>query len=139
MRGIKGKNTKPEHRIRKLLHRAGYRYRLHAKELPGRPDLVFRQRRALIFVHGCFWHGHDDCHLFRLPKSRTDFWADKIGANIERDMLQLAKLHDTRWRTAIVWECALRGRHRIEDAEILDRLSLFLDDPERIAIEIRGA
>ena len=80
MAGIKGKNTKPELVIRSALHRRGFRFRLHRKDLPGKPDLVFTRRNAVIFVHGCFWHGHD-CHLFRWPKNREDFWREKIGKN----------------------------------------------------------
>lgn len=85
MAGIKGKDTKPEILVRQLLHRNGFRFRLHQKHLPGRPDIVLKRFNAVIFVNGCFWHGHHRCHLFRLPKSRRDFWQDKIWANRERD------------------------------------------------------
>ena len=87
MAGIRGKNTKPELAMRSALHRRGFRFRLHCKELPGKPDLVFRKFRAVIFVHGCFWHGHG-CHLFKWPKTRSEFWQQKIHSNIDRDRRQ---------------------------------------------------
>jgi len=115
MAAVRAKDTKPELIVRRGLHALGFRYRLQARDLPGRPDLVFPKHRAVIFVHGCFWHGHD-CSLFRLPETRPGFWRDKIAGNAERDAKALIKLQDLGWRTAIVWECALRGPHR-QDAE----------------------
>ena len=112
MAGIRGKNTKPELLLRSKLHRLGFRFRLHRQDLPGRPDLVFPKRGAAIFVHGCFWHGHD-CHLFRLPKSRTEFWKEKIAGNVARDQRQIAALKEAGWRVGIVWECAMKGRTRL--------------------------
>lgn len=108
MSGIRGKDTKPEWLIRRGLHALGYRYRLHDGALPGRPDLVFARHKAVIFVHGCFWHGHD-CSLFRLPSTRTEFWKNKIQSNRSRDELASANLALEGWRVAVVWECALRG------------------------------
>src|SRR5690606_36892348 len=110
MSGIKSKDTKPEIQIRQLLHRAGYRYRLHRKDLPGRPDLVLSRYNTTLFVNGCFWHGHDDCDLFRLPKSREDFWKMKISGNKVRDLRKQTELLELGWRVGVVWECALKGK-----------------------------
>lgn len=109
MAGIRGKNTKPELLLRSGLHRAGFRFRLHDRRLPGKPDLVFPKYRAVIFVHGCFWHGHE-CRLFRWPKSRAGFWREKIERNRETDKRAEAALVSAGWRCAIVWECALKGK-----------------------------
>ena len=108
MSGIRGKNTKLETLVRSQLHRQGFRFRLHVKELPGKPDIVLPKYRAVIFVHGCFWHGHD-CDLFRIPGSRSDFWQSKIERNRERDCKAKGTLISDGWRVAVVWECALRG------------------------------
>lgn len=139
MAGIGGKNTKPEMIVRKLLHGAGFRYRLHNRKLPGKPDLVFKKYGAVVFVHGCFWHGHDDCALFRLPKSRTDFWAAKIDSNIYRDESQIASLRDMGWRMAVIWECALKGRRKTSSEALLQELSGFLRSNDAEIVEIRGA
>lgn len=108
MSGIRGRNTKPEILIRSLLHRQGFRFRLHARDLPGKPDIVLPRYHAVIFVHGCFWHGHD-CPLFKWPVTRTDFWRDKIGRNRTNDHKASEALLASGWRVGIVWECALRG------------------------------
>ncbi|MBM3114251.1 very short patch repair endonuclease [Jeongeupia naejangsanensis] len=108
MSGIRGKNTKPEMLIRKALHARGFRYRLHAPDLPGKPDLVFPRYKAVLFVHGCFWHGHPGCKHFRLPGTRTDFWASKITANCVRDSKQQHLLIEKGWRVLVIWECATR-------------------------------
>lgn len=108
MSGIRGRNTKPEILVRSLLHRHGFRFRLHARELPGKPDIVLPGYRAAIFIHGCFWHGHD-CPLYRLPGTRTDFWRAKIDRNRTSDQKARDRLLAMGWRVAIVWECALRG------------------------------
>lgn len=136
MAGIKSKNTKPELLIRSGLHKRGFRYRLHDKALVGKPDLVFRKKYAVIFIHGCFWHGHD-CHLFKLPSTRTEWWKDKIKATKKRDLKVQKELRLLGWRQANVWECALRGRQRIDLERVLDRLEGWLDndDPE---LNIRG-
>ena len=103
MAGIRGRNTKPELVIRSVLHRRGFRFRLYRRDLPGKPDLVFPKHRAVIFIHGCFWHGHG-CHLFRWPKTREDFWREKIGSNMARDRRQFSALRDAGWRVATIWE-----------------------------------
>lgn len=115
MSGIRGKNTKPEMIVRRLLHGMGYRYRLHARELPGKPDIVFRQRRLAIFVHGCFWHRHPDpaCKLARMPKSRVDFWEPKLEGNRARDEANVATLEGMGWKVLLVWECQLRDREQL--------------------------
>lgn len=112
MSGIRGKNTKPELVLRKGLHAMGFRFRLHDRALPGKPDLVFPGRRAVLFAHGCFWHGHD-CHLFKWPSSREDFWVSKIRRNRELDGIALQRLKEAGWRVGIVWECAVKGRARL--------------------------
>lgn len=111
MAGIRGADTKPELILRRGLHKRGFRYRLHDRSLPGRPDMVFPGHNAVLFADGCFWHGHD-CHLFKWPKSRKEFWREKIGGNIERDRRNEQALLDAGWRVARVWECALKGKTR---------------------------
>jgi DNA mismatch endonuclease (patch repair protein) len=110
MSRIRGKHTGPEMIVRRLVHRMGYRYRLHGKGLPGRPDLVFPARQRVIFVHGCFWHRHGDsaCKLARLPKSRRDFWIPKLDANKVRDVENQKKLRSLRWKSLVIWECQLK-------------------------------
>lgn len=108
MSRIGSRNTKPEMVLRQGLHAAGFRYRLHAKNLPGSPDIVLPKYRSVILVHGCFWHAHEGCRNFRLPKSNTDFWREKLVRNAERDTRQLEELQDAGWRTLVVWECATR-------------------------------
>jgi DNA mismatch endonuclease (patch repair protein) len=125
MSGIRSKDTLPEMVVRKALHAAGFRYRLHDKRLPGKPDLVFPKYKAAVFVHGCFWHGHD-CHLFRLPATRTDFWRTKIAGNVERDRKAAAHLRDSGWHVGTVWECALKGKTRLATEDILRALTSWL-------------
>ena len=108
MSRIRGKDTAPEVLVRKLLWRSGLRFRLHESGLPGRPDIVLRRWRVAVFVHGCFWHHHDNCPLFRLPATRTDFWEAKLKRNQERDLDAIRMLRMAGWRVAVVWECALR-------------------------------
>lgn len=136
MAGIRDKNTRPELAIRTALHRRGFRYRLHRKDLPGKPDLVFSGRKAVIFVHGCFWHGHD-CHLFRWPGSREEFWRDKIGTNIERDQLQYQTLVEAGWRIGTVWECALKGKTRLPFDKVVDQCSVWLKSDIK-TLDVRG-
>lgn len=126
MSGIKGKDTKPEILVRQLLHRAGYRFRLHQKDLPGRPDLVLSRYNTALFVNGCFWHGHEDCHLFRLPKSRQDVWKVKISGNKARDLRKQTELFELGWRVGVVWECTLKGKTALDDDSILRRLEEFI-------------
>ena len=104
MAGIKGKNTKPEIQVRKALHAAGFRFRLHDKKLPGKPDIVLRKYKTVVFVHGCFWHGHE-CEKFRWPKTRRAFWRKKILANRKRDSTAVRDLEKTGWVTVAIWEC----------------------------------
>lgn len=125
MSGIKGANTAPELAIRSGLHRLGYRFRLHDRKLPGRPDIVLRSRGVVIEVRGCFWHGHD-CNLFRWPKSRGEFWAQKIIGNINRDTRNRLALLNAGWRVAEVWECQLKGPQRRPLDDVLETLSEFL-------------
>lgn len=136
MSGIRATDTKPEMLIRKALHASGFRYRLHDRRLPGKPDIVLPKYNAVVFVHGCFWHGHT-CHLFRLPKSRTEFWQEKIEGNRFRDRKNRKLLLDTGWRVAEVWECAVKGKFRLDAAETIVRLVEWLsgDSPE---FEVRG-
>lgn len=110
MSRIGPRDTAPELAIRKALHRAGYRFRLHRKDLPGRPDLTLPKHRAVIFVHGCFWHGHEGCRDFRIPKTNSAFWREKIERNIERDRGAILKLSSLGWRVFIVWECATKTK-----------------------------
>jgi DNA mismatch endonuclease, patch repair protein len=105
---IRSRNTKPEIAVRSLIHRMGYRYRLHASDLPGRPDLVFRARRKVIFVHGCFWHLHRNCPNCRLPKSRRDYWKPKLERNAMRDKQVRQRLRHLGWRFSVGWECELK-------------------------------
>ncbi|WP_197411517.1 MULTISPECIES: very short patch repair endonuclease [unclassified Sphingopyxis] len=109
MARIKGRDTKPEMRVRRALHAAGLRYRLHAKNLPGKPDIVLPSRRIAIFVHGCFWHRHPDpsCKLARMPKSRIDFWQNKLEGNRARDERNEAALRTTGWDVRVIWECEI--------------------------------
>ncbi|ULB09181.1 DNA mismatch endonuclease Vsr [Cereibacter azotoformans] len=116
MSGIRGKNTKPELVLRRSLHAAGYRFRLHAKGVPGKPDIVMPKYRAVILVHGCFWHRHDGCRYSTLPSTRTEFWMAKFKANVARDEVVRAALLEAGWRVATVWECALRTEAGVSDA-----------------------
>ena len=117
MARVRGRDTKPEMVVRRLLHSMGYRYRLHAKELPGSPDIVFWRRRLVIFVHGCFWHRHPDpqCPLARLPKSRLDFWLPKLECNRARDVANIEQLHAMGWKVLLVWECRLKDREQLKN------------------------
>lgn len=108
MSGIRGRNTKPEMLVRSLLHRQGFRFRLHARDLPGHPDIVLPRYHTVIFVHGCFWHGHENCRLFRWPKTREEFWRNKITRNRKNDRKSVQELLDAGWRVGIIWECMLR-------------------------------
>jgi len=125
MSGIRGKDTKPEVLIRKALHGRGFRYRLHASDLPGKPDLVFPRYRAALFVHGCFWHGHD-CKFFKLPATRPDFWEQKINGNRKRDRRQLVALKEKGWRTLVVWECMTRKGAALSFSMLIDCIENWL-------------
>jgi len=124
MSRIRGKDTAPEMIVRRLVHRMGYRYRLHRNDLPGRPDLVFPARRKVIFVHGCFWHRHPDsaCKLARLPKSRLDFWLPKLESNRRRDLAKQEELRAKGWDFLVIWECQLNNM-----ASMTKNIKAFLD------------
>lgn len=108
MSAIKGRNTRPEIDLRKALHAAGFRYRLHGKDLPGRPDIVLGRWRCAVFVHGCFWHRHEGCHFTTTPATRPEFWQDKFLSNVARDRRNIENLLAAKWRVAVVWECSCR-------------------------------
>jgi DNA mismatch endonuclease (patch repair protein) len=129
MAGIRGVNTNPEMAIRRGLHALGWRYRLHARGLPGKPDLVFASRRAVIFVDGCFWHGHD-CALFKWPSTRPEFWREKVAGNIARDLKVRRELLDRGWRVLDVHECVLKGKGRWPVDEVLAECARFLEGDE---------
>lgn len=122
MAGIRGRDTKPELMIRRHLHAQGLRFRLVARDLPGRPDIVLPRWKVVVFAHGCFWHGHQNCTYFRLPKTRPEFWEAKIRRNAERDSDAIAKLRESGWRVAVIWECALRK----DPGRTLNRLVPFV-------------
>lgn len=122
MARVRSKNTKPEKLVRKLVFAMGYRYRLHAKDLPGRPDLVFRRLRKVILVHGCFWHRHPGCALARLPKSRVDFWIPKLETNRKRDQRNMRALKKEGWTVLTLWECQLG-----DSGQLQNRVRRFLD------------
>lgn len=124
MAGIKGRDTRPELALRRALHARGFRYRLHAKNVPGRPDLVLSKFSAAVFVHGCFWHRHTGCRYATTPASRTDFWQSKFEENIARDARVHRALIHSGWRVATVWECALRSNYRL--AAVADCLATWL-------------
>lgn len=126
MARIKGKDTLPEFYVRRILHFSGFRYRLHVKGIPGRPDIVLRSRQRLIFVNGCFWHGHD-CHGTRLPKSNRKFWSDKINGNRARDERNLAECRQLGWSCLVVWECALRGKGRLSEERLSREIITWLE------------
>lgn len=107
MSRIKGKDTKPEMLVRSFLHANGFRYRLHVKELPGKPDIVLPKYKTVIFVHGCFWHGHEECKKADLPKTRTEWWDNKINGNKINDDKVLSRLKDTGWKVIVLWTCQL--------------------------------
>lgn len=109
MSRIKGKNTKPELLVRKFLHANGYRYKLHDKSLPGKPDIVLPKYKTVIFVNGCFWHGHKNCKYFVIPKTRTDWWLNKINGNIANDVNALKALKKAGWKIITIWECGLKA------------------------------
>ncbi len=114
MSRIRGKDTKPELALRSALHGLGLRYRLHDRSLPGEPDLVFRRRKTVVFVHGCFWHRHQGCPIATTPKSNTDFWLEKFTRNVRRDADNRRALEATGWRVLIAWECQLSSKAKVQ-------------------------
>lgn len=115
MAQVKSENTSPELAIRKLLHRLGYRFRLHRKDLPGKPDIVLPKHKTVVFVHGCFWHGHSGCKRAARPASNTDFWNKKLDRNIERDRKAREDLERMGWRVITIWECEIKNAEKLED------------------------
>ncbi|MCK9264720.1 MAG: DNA mismatch endonuclease Vsr [Deltaproteobacteria bacterium] len=113
MSRVRSQDTAPEMKVRSITHRLGYRYRLHRKDLPGNPDLVFPSRKKVIFVHGCFWHGHDCSRGGRIPKANTKYWQGKINKNIERDKKNQEALQSLGWETLIIWECDLKDPDKV--------------------------
>lgn len=134
MSRIGSKDTKPELVVRRGLHAKGYRYRLHNRELTGKPDIVLSKFRAVIFVHGCFWHAHENCKFFTLPKSNAAFWQKKLRGNRERDQLSQRRLNESGWRVMIVWECATR---KLPTDRVIDAISKWLIS-DRSFFELSG-
>lgn len=134
MSGIRARDTRIEVAVRKALFARGFRYRLNVQRLPGRPDLVLPRYNAAVFIHGCYWHGHD-CGLFRLPSTNREFWQTKINSNRERDLRNAAALRAAGWRVAVVWECALRGRGEDAVCKVAHNLARWLAG-QRGSIEI---
>jgi len=137
MSRIRSRDTKPEMIVRKALHAGGYRFRLHRRDLPGRPDLILPKWQAAVFVHGCFWHRHD-CSYFKMPTTREDFWREKIARNVERDRAARAALAASGWKVLIVWECALRGKWRLTSEKLANALDNFISVQGSEFREIRG-
>ena len=123
MSRIKGKNTKPEMLVRKFLHKNGYRYRLNYSRLPGKPDIVLPKYKSVIFINGCFWHGHKGCNYFVVPKTRTEWWVEKINGTIERDEIKINELEKKGWSVKTLWECELKPEKR---TKTLDSLLVIL-------------
>lgn len=121
MRAVKSQDTSPEKKVRQLLHRAGYRFSLHRKDLPGKPDLVFPSRKAIVFIHGCFWHQHQGCRRAKRPTSNIIYWNKKLNRNIERDKENLTALKSQGWQVYTIWEC------EVSDNEKIQKLKTFLD------------
>ena len=121
MASISGRDTAPEIAVRRLVRSLGVGYRLHARDLPGRPDLVFRGRRSVIFVHGCFWHRHDGCRFTSTPRPRSAFWSEKFRKNVERDQRNLRELEASQWKVLVIWECEIHNKE-----EMRNRITTFL-------------
>lgn len=137
MAGIRGKDTKPELVIRRGLHALGFRFRLHDRQLPGRPDMVLPRWRAAILIHGCFWHGHD-CPLFKWPKTREQFWREKIDGNRARDAVTEELLDRAGWRVLKIWECSMKGPSRLATGTVAPIAAEWLRGDQREG-EIRGS
>lgn len=123
MSKVRSKDTSPELRVRRLAHALGFRFRLHRRDLPGSPDMVFPRLRKVVFVHGCFWHRHEDCSKASSPKSREAYWEEKFARNVDRDRCATAALAEMEWKVMVVWECETHPRDR---AALADRLAHFL-------------
>ena len=133
MSGIRGKNTRPELALRRALHARGFRFRLHSGKVHGRPDLILPKHRAVVFVHGCFWHRHEGCRYATVPATRPEFWLAKFDANVARDSAVRTRLLEDGWRVAAVWECSLRKPEQVEAST--ETLSIWLRT-EELQIEI---
>lgn len=136
MAGIRGTNTKPELMIRKALHRKGFRYSLHRKNLPGKPDLVLPKYKAVLFVNGCFWHKHG-CNLFKMPSSRTEFWTQKLERNVANDLKAVEMLRQKGWRVGVIWECALKGTRKANFESVIATCNKWLLS-KKDYLEIKG-
>ena len=136
MAGISGKNTRPEMLVRHGLHSRGFRYLLHYRKLPGKPDLVFPKYHAVFFLNGCFWHGHD-CSLFKWPSTRAEFWQRKIEGNKRKDKETIDALRRLGWRVLVIWECTLKGKGRLTFESIIDQSEKWLRS-DNVMSEIRG-
>jgi len=136
MSGIRGKNTKPELAIRNRLHALGFRYRIHDTRKPGKPDIVLPKYHAVILIHGCFWHGHD-CHLFRMPATRREFWQAKIERNRLNDENALQQLKDGGWRVLIIWECSVKGKQHLPVDEVIKTTAEWLQSNDGFT-QVRG-
>lgn len=136
MSGIQAKNTKPEIMVRKALFAQGYRYKLHDKKLPGKPDLVLPKYQTVIFVHGCFWHKHN-CHLFKWPSTRPDFWKEKLNGNAKRDQVVMQILRSNGWKVLVIWECALKGKHKQKIDKVVNQTIKFVHN-SRLHFEVMG-
>lgn len=132
MQQIKGKDTKPEILLRKLLFAEGFRYRINDRKLPGKPDIVLKKYNTVIFVNGCFWHGHQNCRYFVVPKTRTEFWTDKIKGNKERDHRNISLLKEAGWNVITVWECELK-KIMIDDTlnKVKEKIKESIDLPSK--------
>ena len=137
MSRVKSVNTAPEIAVRKIIHALGYRFRLHDSKLPGKPDIVLPRHKKVVFVNGCFWHGHK-CHLFKWPGGpRAEFWREKILGNVARDKRNTEAYKASGWRVAVVWECALKGKYKLGKEQVINRLSEWICGSEQY-LEISG-
>jgi DNA mismatch endonuclease, patch repair protein len=132
MRAIRSRDTKPEILVRQLLHAKGFRFRIHRKDLPGKPDIVLPKYKSVILVHGCFWHGHQ-CYLFKVPTTRRDFWLSKISANCIRDKRDVHQLLQLGWRVLVIWECAIKGRLKLTTERVESEIVRWLHSSDKFA------
>lgn len=123
MSRIRGRDTKPELIVRSLLHKMGFRFRLHRKDLPGKPDIVLPRYKTVIFIHGCFWHRHEGCKFAYSPKSRVDFWQSKFSCNINRDVIVKNKLEEAGWKVIVIWECSISEINRSSFSDVIKALA----------------
>ena len=122
MSRIRSKNTKPEIILRSLLHKQGYRFRIHRKDLPGKPDIVFPSKKIAIYIHGCFWHFHENCPEGKIPKSNSKFWTEKLQRNIQRDQMYLKEMKKQKWKVFVIWECDIEKRITIVLNKVIEKL-----------------